>query len=126
MKKFFITTIIALLLISTNVLSRVKCNNPIPAGFYPGPGICRVGNDYYITTSTFAYFRGLPVFHSADLVHWKQIGDAMNRTEQLIKAMQVFQAVCLHQPSIVITALTVLLAHCSKAITNKALYDWFE
>lgn len=58
-------------------------NNPILAGFYPDPSICRVGTDYYITTSTFAYFPGLPIFHSKDLVNWKQIGNAMNRQEQL-------------------------------------------
>ena len=61
-------------------------NNPILGGFYPDPSICRVGNDYYITTSTFAYFPGLPVFHSTDLVNWKQIGNAMNREEQLDQA----------------------------------------
>lgn len=58
-------------------------NNPILAGFYPDPSICRVGNDYYITNSTFAYFPGLPIFHSKDLVNWKQIGNAMDREEQL-------------------------------------------
>ncbi|MFY7839894.1 MAG: glycoside hydrolase family 43 protein [Lacibacter sp.] len=58
-------------------------NNPILSGFYPDPSICRVGNDYYVTTSTFAYFPGLPIFHSTDLVNWKQIGNAMDREEQL-------------------------------------------
>lgn len=57
--------------------------NPILAGFYPDPSICRVGNDYYITNSTFAYFPGLPIFHSTDLVNWRQIGNAMDREEQL-------------------------------------------
>ena len=62
---------------------QVKYTNPILAGFYPDPSICRVGNDYYLTTSTFAYFPGLPIFHSTDLVNWQQIGHAMNRNEQL-------------------------------------------
>jgi alpha-N-arabinofuranosidase len=57
--------------------------NPILAGFYPDPSICRAGNDYYITNSSFAYFPGLPIFHSKDLVSWKQIGHAMDRAEQL-------------------------------------------
>ncbi len=57
--------------------------NPILAGFYPDPSICRVENDYYITVSSFAYFPGLPIFHSTDLVNWKQIGHAMDRNEQL-------------------------------------------
>ena len=58
-------------------------NNPILSGFYPDPSICRVGNDYYVVTSSFAYFPGLPIFHSTDLVNWQQIGSAMDRKEQL-------------------------------------------
>lgn len=57
--------------------------NPILAGFYPDPSICRAGDDYYLTNSTFAYFPGLPIFHSKDLLNWKQIGSALNRPEQL-------------------------------------------
>lgn len=57
--------------------------NPILPGFYPDPSICRVGEDYYLVTSSFAYFPGLPVFHSRDLVHWEQIGHAIAAPEQL-------------------------------------------
>ena len=57
--------------------------NPILSGFYPDPSICRVGEDYYLVNSTFAYFPGLPVFHSKDLIHWKQIGNAIDRPGQL-------------------------------------------
>ena len=57
--------------------------NPVLAGFYPDPSVCRVGNDYYLVNSSFAYYPGLPLFHSTDLVHWKQIGHAMDRPEQL-------------------------------------------
>ena len=55
--------------------------NPILSGFYPDPSICRVGEDYYMVTSSFVYFPGLPVFHSRDLVHWEQIGHAIHRPE---------------------------------------------
>lgn len=48
--------------------------NPILAGFNPDPSICRVGEDYYLVNSSFAYFPGIPVLHSRDLVHWEQIG----------------------------------------------------
>jgi xylan 1,4-beta-xylosidase len=58
-------------------------NNPILAGFYPDPSICKAGDDYYLVNSSFAYFPGLPLFHSKDLVNWKQIGHAMDRPEQL-------------------------------------------
>ncbi len=57
--------------------------NPILAGYYPDPSICRAGDDYYIVNSSFAYYPGLPLFHSKDLLNWKQIGYAMNRPEQL-------------------------------------------
>ncbi len=57
--------------------------NPILAGFYPDPSVCRVGDDYYLINSTFAYFPGLPVFHSRDLVHWRQVGDVIDRPGQL-------------------------------------------
>ena len=58
-------------------------DNPVLAGCYPDPSICRVGEDYYLVTSTFEYFPGLPVFHSTDLVEWTQIGHAFDRTGQL-------------------------------------------
>ncbi|HSK13424.1 MAG TPA: glycoside hydrolase family 43 protein, partial [Phnomibacter sp.] len=57
--------------------------NPILAGFYPDPSICKAGSKYYMTVSTFAYFPGLPVFESDDLVNWKQLGSALDRPEQL-------------------------------------------
>ena len=57
--------------------------NPILAGFYPDPSICRVGSDYYLINSTFAYFPGIPVFHSRDLVNWTQLGHVIDRPTQL-------------------------------------------
>ncbi|SNT19832.1 MULTISPECIES: glycoside hydrolase family 43 protein [unclassified Azospirillum] len=57
--------------------------NPILAGFYPDPSITRVGADYYLVTSTFAWFPGIPVFHSRDLVSWTQIGNAIDRPTML-------------------------------------------
>jgi alpha-N-arabinofuranosidase len=57
--------------------------NPILKGFYPDPSNTRVGDDYYLVTSTFSYFPGIPVFHSRDLVNWTQIGNAIDRPDQL-------------------------------------------
>lgn len=57
--------------------------NPILPGFYPDPSITRVGDDYYVVTSSFAYFPGVPIFHSKDLVHWEQIGHVLDRPSQL-------------------------------------------
>lgn len=58
-------------------------NNPILKGFYPDPSICRVGNDFYIVTSSFVYAPGVPIFHSRDLAHWEQIGHVLETEEQL-------------------------------------------
>ncbi len=58
-------------------------SNPIVPGFYPDPSICRVGDDFYMVTSTFEYFPGVPVFHSTDLVNWEQIGHCLTRESQL-------------------------------------------
>ncbi len=57
--------------------------NPVIRGFNPDPSICRVGDDYYLITSSFEYFPGLPIFHSKDLVNWKQIGHCLTRESQL-------------------------------------------
>lgn len=57
--------------------------NPILAGFYPDPSIVRVENDFYLVTSSFAYYPGIPVFHSEDLVHWTQLGHVLDRPSQL-------------------------------------------
>lgn len=57
--------------------------NPILAGFYPDPSIVRHGRDYYLVNSSFAYFPGVPIFHSRDLVHWTQLGYVLDRRSQL-------------------------------------------
>ncbi|CAL2062867.1 glycoside hydrolase family 43 protein [Tenacibaculum sp. 190524A05c] len=57
--------------------------NPILKGFNPDPSICRVGDDYYIATSTFEWFPGVQIHHSKDLKNWKVIAQPLNRTSQL-------------------------------------------
>ena len=57
--------------------------NPILSGFHPDPSITRAGERYYLVHSTFAYFPGIPVFESRDLVHWRQIGSVIDRPSQL-------------------------------------------
>ena len=57
--------------------------NPVIAGYYPDPSVVRVGADFYLVNSSFSWFPGLPVWHSRDLVHWRQIGNAIDRKGQL-------------------------------------------
>lgn len=59
--------------------------NPILPGWYSDPSICTNGKgDYFLATSTFTYFPGVPIFHSNDLVNWKQIGHILSRPSQLV------------------------------------------
>ncbi|MEZ3159027.1 family 43 glycosylhydrolase [Microbacterium sp. BWT-B31] len=57
--------------------------NPILPGCHPDPSICRVGDAYYLVTSTFEYLPGLPIHRSTNLVDWQLIGHAIHRPEQL-------------------------------------------
>lgn len=57
--------------------------NPVLAGFYPDPSFCRKGDTYYLVNSSFAFFPGVPVFKSKDLVNWTQIGHVLDRESQL-------------------------------------------
>ncbi|MEK3913347.1 glycoside hydrolase family 43 protein [Paenibacillus sp. FSL H7-0331] len=57
--------------------------NPILTGFNPDPSILRVGEDYYIATSTFEWFPGVQIHHSKDLVHWRLLTRPLNRISQL-------------------------------------------
>ena len=57
--------------------------NPILRGFNPDPSIVRVGEDYYIATSTFEWFPGVQIHHSRDLKHWELIERPLDRVSQL-------------------------------------------
>lgn len=61
----------------------MKYQNPIIPGFNPDPSIVRVGGDYYLVTSSFEYFPGIPIYHSRDLVNWTQIGNCIGRENAL-------------------------------------------
>ncbi len=66
--------------------------NPVISGFYSDPSVCKVGEDYYLVTSTFEFFPGVPIFHSKDLVNWQQIGHCIHRPEQLPNGINIFAA----------------------------------
>ena len=57
--------------------------NPILTGFNPDPSIVRVGDDYYIATSTFEWYPGVQIFHSRDLQNWQLITRPLARAAQL-------------------------------------------
>jgi xylan 1,4-beta-xylosidase len=57
--------------------------NPVLRGVNPDPSILRVGDDYYIATSTFEWFPGVQIHHSRDLRHWRLIARPLERKSQL-------------------------------------------
>ncbi|MGC4235059.1 MAG: glycoside hydrolase family 43 protein [Niabella sp.] len=68
---------------NNNPLKDGEFYNPILQGCYPDPSIVRKEDDYFLVNSSFSMFPGVPVFHSTDLVNWKQIGHVLDRPSQL-------------------------------------------
>ncbi|MEO5805420.1 glycoside hydrolase family 43 protein [Devosia sp.] len=60
-----------------------QITNPILPGFNPDPSILRVGDDYYIATSTFEWFPGVQIHHSRDLANWELVTRPLTRASQL-------------------------------------------
>ena len=61
----------------------ISIENPILPGFNPDPSIVRVGDDYFIATSTFEWFPGVQIHHSRDLKNWDLVARPLNRVSQL-------------------------------------------
>ena len=61
----------------------MQYRNPIVRGFNPDPSICRVGEDYYLVTSTFEFFPGVPIYHSRNLTDWELISHCLITPRQL-------------------------------------------
>lgn len=61
----------------------MNIRNPVLPGFNPDPSIVRVGDDYYIATSTFEWFPGVQIHHSRDLGHWRLLTRPLRRASQL-------------------------------------------
>ena len=57
--------------------------NPILPGFNPDPSICRVGDDYFVATSTFEWYPGVQIHHSKDLKNWRLVARPLNRPSLL-------------------------------------------
>lgn len=61
----------------------IEYHNPIIKGMYPDPSITKAGKDYYIVNSSFEYFPSVPLFHSKDLMNWRQISYVLDRNSQV-------------------------------------------
>ncbi len=62
----------------------MKYQNPVIRGFYPDPSVCYANGKFYLVTSSFQYFPGVPLFESEDLVNWNQIGHVLTRKTQVM------------------------------------------
>ena len=61
----------------------ISITNPILRGFNPDPSIVRVGDDYYVATSTFEWYPGVQIHHSRDLANWQLVARPLRRPAQL-------------------------------------------
>ena len=68
---------ILLLSCESRQVQELEYTNPILHLDYSDPDVCRVGEEYYMTASSFNCFPGLPILHSTDMVHWEQVGAAL-------------------------------------------------
>jgi beta-xylosidase len=75
-------------------------HQPVIGGSLPDPSVCRVGEDYYLVCSSFEYFPGVPIFHSRDLVNWRQIGNVLARPEQVRLPVDTPASRGIHAPTI--------------------------
>lgn len=79
--------LLAVLLLAVAARAQVPAaqgfDNPVIPGMAPDPSVCRAGEDYYLVTSTFEYFPGVPVYHSRDLVNWRPLAYGLSRPSQL-------------------------------------------
>ncbi len=62
--------------------------NPVLFADYSDPDVVRVGNDFYLTASSFNCVPTLPILHSKDLVNWKIIGHAVARLPDRFDTVQ--------------------------------------
>ena len=61
----------------------MEYRNPIVPGYNPDPSVCRVGDTFYLVTSSFEFFPGVPLRTSKNLVNWQQTGYVLDRVSQL-------------------------------------------
>jgi beta-xylosidase len=79
MKKYFLYLLILFFVQTTFAQKNKVYTNPIIPLDYSDPDVVRVGEDYYLTASSFNAVPGLPILHSTDLVHWKIVNYALQK-----------------------------------------------
>ena len=77
----------------------ISPRNPILRGFNPDPSILRVGDDFFIATSTFEFHPAVRIHHSVDLVNWTVRGHALDLDLRGIPDSGGVCAPCLSYPA---------------------------
>ena len=75
MKRFL--ALLAAVCVCSGLSAQFRYQNPVIHADYSDPDVCRVGEEYWMTASSFNFFPGLPILHSRDLVHWELVGAAL-------------------------------------------------
>ena len=73
--------VILALWLTISISAQTNFTNPIIHADYSDPDAVRVGEDYYLTASSFNHIPGLPILHSKDLVHWEIISYALSKQQ---------------------------------------------
>lgn len=112
-----------------------EIQNPILKGFNPDPSIIRVGDDYYIATSTFEWYPGVQIHHSKDLINWQLVTRPLKRNIQLNMSGEKnsggIWAPCLSYDNgifyLIYTDMKQIgISHNYVVTTNDILGDWSE
>ena len=69
--------ILSSLCLCIGLSAQFRYSNPVIHADYSDPDVCRVGEDYWMTASSFNCFPGLPILHSTDLMNWELVGAAL-------------------------------------------------
>ena len=72
-----ILSLLAAAFVCGGLFAQFRYQNPVLHADYSDPDVCRVGEDYWMTASSFNCFPGLPILHSRDLVNWELVGAAL-------------------------------------------------
>ena len=79
--------ILLIALLPVLAAAQTRFSNSILHTDYSDPDVCRAGDDYYMTASSFNFFPGLPILHSRDLVNWQLVGAALADYEYAFKPL---------------------------------------
>jgi beta-xylosidase len=74
--------------------------NPVIPGFFPDPSVAKVGDTYYLATSSFEYLPGIPIFESRDLVNWAQIGNVATGPEHFTFSPELLASQGVYAPTL--------------------------